>query len=392
MKKLLFFSLFLWLTGFAFATDTLEVFVLRVEFKEEKTDNSLTTGTGLFDSGETSENYSLDPSGRRGTVAYWRKHFDFVNDYFKVASNGKQAIKFRMFPETGKSAYQLDKFIIDYNRTAKRDDEKVADFDEARSRDYMTFVFDALKKAHQSENSPFKIPLSKNENTQRAYMILHAGASRLVDGGSLGTNGADTPGDFMDVFVNADYWSYLPPDSVGLSEGDSVRGIVFEGSVIDTLKEVMVVSETASQDGLNWGVNGILVNQVGRALGMPNTYDVVKGISRLGYFDMMDFAGYNAGNGFFPVLPSAWLRAYMGWSSVKEVTPKYGQSLTIDISAAGSHTGTEIVKVPLSANEYLLIENRQRSTSLKGEVEIFLSGDSDDSTIVSKMLPVDSLL
>lgn len=391
MKKLLFFSLFLWLTGFAFATDTLEVFVLRVEFKEEKTDNSLTTGTGLFDSGETSENYSLDPSGRRGTIAYWRKHFDFVNDYFKVASNGKQAIKFRMFPETGKSAYQLDKFIIDYNRTAKRDDEKVADFDEARSRDYMTFVFDALKKAHQSENSPFKIPLSKNENTQRAYMILHAGASRLVDGGSLGTNGADTPGDFMDVFVNADYWSYLPPDSVGLSEGDSVRGIVFEGSVIDTLKEVMVVSETASQDGLNWGVNGILVNQVGRALGMPNTYDVVKGISRLGYFDMMDFAGYNAGNGFFPVLPSAWLRAYMGWSSVKEVTPKYGQSLTIDISAAGSHIGTEIVKVPLSANEYLLIENRQRSTSLKGEVEIFLSGDSDDSTIVSKMLPVDSL-
>ncbi|MEE0875882.1 MAG: hypothetical protein UIH18_01170, partial [Fibrobacteraceae bacterium] len=71
-----------------------------------------------------------------------------------------------------------------YNRTAKRDDEKVADFDEARSRDYMTFVFDALKKAHQSENSPFKIPLLKNENTRRAYMILHAGASRLVDGGS----------------------------------------------------------------------------------------------------------------------------------------------------------------------------------------------------------------
>lgn len=386
-----FFMMFLFCVAPLFATDTLEVFVLRVQFKEEKTDNSLTTGTGLFDSGEKNEDYSLDPSGRRGTSAYWRKHFDFVNDYFQKASKGKQAIRFRIFPESDANAYQLDKYIIDYNRTARRDDEKVADFDEARSRDYMTFVFDALKKAHQSENSPFKIPLSENKNTRRAFMILHAGASRLVDGGSLGTNGADTPGDFMDVFVSSDYWNYLPKDSVGLSEEDSLTGLVFEGSAIDTLKEVMVVSETASQDGLNWGVNGILVNQVGRALGMPNTYDVVKGISRLGYFDMMDFAGYNAGNGFFPVLPSAWIRAYMGWVSVKEVSPKYGTSVTVDISAAGVDGGTEIVKVPLSANEYLLIENRQRSPSLDGEVEIRLSGDTDDSSFVTQKIPVDSL-
>lgn len=392
MKKICVFLLFLLFATFpSFATDTLEVFVLRVQFKEEKTDNSLTTGTGLFDSGEKSENYSLDPSGRRGTVAYWRKHFEFVNHYFQAASNGKQVISFRIFPESDANAYQLDKYIIDYNRTARRDDEKVADFDEARSRDYMTFIFDAVKKAHESEHSPFKIPLSENKNTKRAYMILHAGASRLIDGGSLGTNGADTPGDFMDVFVSADYWSYLPPDSVGLAEGDSVRGLALKGAAIDTLKEVMVVSETASQDGLNWGVNGILVNQVGRALGMPNTYDVVKGISRLGYFDMMDFAGYNAGNGFFPVLPSAWLRAYMGWAKVKEVSPKNGKSITVDIAAAGTQGETEIVKVPLSANEYLLIENRQRSSSLNGGVEVFLGGDTDDSSFVSQVLLVDSL-
>ena len=73
MKKICVFLLFLLFATFpSFAADTLEVFVLRVQFKEEKTDNSLTTGTGLFDSGEKSENYSLDPSGRRGTVAYWR--------------------------------------------------------------------------------------------------------------------------------------------------------------------------------------------------------------------------------------------------------------------------------------------------------------------------------
>jgi hypothetical protein len=97
--------------------------------------------------------------------------------------------------------------------------------------------------------------------------------------------------------------------------------MVLDDATLDTLRTIMVTSETASQDGLNWGVNGILINQIGRAIGMPNTYDVVKGISRLGYFDVMDFAGYNAGNGFFPVLPSAWVRSYMGWANVKEVNP-----------------------------------------------------------------------
>ncbi len=392
MKKILKLGvLWLSLVQAVFALDTLEIFAMRVQFREEKPDNSLTTGTGLFDSGERDENYSLDPNGRRGTVAYWRKHFEFAQAYYQAASNGKVFIKYRIFPENGEMAYTLDKYIIDYNRTAKRDDEKVAEYDEARSRDYMTFIFDAVQKAHASSDSPFKIPLPENSNTKRAYMIIHAGASRLVDGGTLGTTGADTPGDFTDVYVTPDYWTFLPPDSVGLSEKDSVRGIPLANAVLDTLKEMMVVSETASQNGLNWGINGIMVNQIGRALGMPNTYDIVKGISRLGYFDVMDFAGYSAGNGFFPVLPSAWLRAYMGWVPVKTINAKAGHSVDVELSAAGSGIGTEIVKIPLSANEYLLIENRVRSLSERGEVEIQLGSDEDDAEKISKKIPVDSL-
>ena len=158
---------------------------------------------------------------------------------------------------------------------------------------------------------------------KRAYMIIHAGASRLVDGGSMGTKGADTPGDFMDIYIAGDDWQYLLADSakskvaepiIGLtSVGDTATmGIRIPGGKVDTLRSVMVLSETASQDGLNWGVNGILVNQLAREIGLPNTYDVVKGISRLGYYDVMDFAGYNAGNGFMPSMPAAWERAYMG--------------------------------------------------------------------------------
>lgn len=387
-KKIL--SLFLLLNAFAFSADTLEIFALRVEFQEEKTDNSLTTGTGLFDSDPEAAkaNFSLDPQGRRASSVYWKKHFEFADQYFRTVSGGQFVLKYRIFPESG-SAYKLDKFIIDYNRTNKRKDEKTAEYDEARSRDYMSFIWDAVDKAHQSSLSPFKIPLSENPNTKRAYMIIHAGASRLVDGGSMGTNGADTPGDFIDAFVSSDFWTYLP-DSI--SQEKHKNGIVFSDAAIDTLKEVMVVSETASQDGLNWGVNGIIVNQIGRFLGMPNTYDVVKGISRLGYFDVMDFAGYNAGNGFFPVLPSAWVRAYMGWATVQEVYPAAGKKLTFDLAAAGTGLGTEIIKIPISASEYLLVENRQRSWNEDGTVEVLLSdAETEDAEVIKKKILVDSL-
>ena len=391
----------------SFAVDTLEVFALRIQFQKENPDNSLTTGDGTFDSDKKNKDaYSLDPPENRGTPLYWLKHFEFANNYFNAVSGGNLVVKARVFPDpsTGSSVYTLAKPIIDYNRTSKKKGEKTAEYDEARSRDYLTFIYDAIAAAaaDSSEEGPFRIPVSKNPNVKRAYMIIHAGASRLVDGGSMGTKGADTPGDFMDIYIAGDDWQYLQADSarskaakpvIGLtSVGDTATtGIRIPGGAVDTLRSVMVVSETASQDGLNWGVNGIIVNQIAREIGLPNTYDVVKGISRLGYYDVMDFAGYNAGNGFLPSLPAAWERAYMGWSQVKEVRPVAGKPVTVDIAAAGTGKGTEIVKVPLSASEYLLIENRQRSWNKEGTVDVAVDRLTPNAESSVRTVPVDSL-
>lgn len=381
----------------ALAVDTLQVYAIRVQFAEESPDNSLTTGTGLFDSDKNKKgDYKLDPVGKRNSVPYWKKHFEFANAYFNKASGGSVVITSKIFPEAS-SAYKLKKQIIDYNRTSKMKGEKTAEFDEARSRDYLQFVYDAVMAAHKGDDSPFSEPLPKNPNVKRAYMIIHAGASRLVDGGSMGTRGADTPGDFMDVYIEKDYWQYLPDTLEGTAvrkvsdDSSVVEGLVLKGASVDTLRSIMVTSETASQDGLNWGVNGIIVNQIARELGLPNTHDVVKGISRLGYYDMMDFAGYNAGNGFLPSLPAAWERAYMGWTQVKEVRPVAGKPVTVDIAAAGTGKGSEIVKVPLSASEYLLIENRQRSWDKNGEVSVTLGDPDESSDTIVKTVPIDSL-
>jgi hypothetical protein len=313
------------LTTCIFAAETLDVRILLVEFKYEDPDNSLTTGRGVFEEDRNSEEY-------------WKKHIEFADNYFKIASDNKVKINADIYPKN-KKPYQLEKHMIDYNRTARKKGEKMAEFDSLRTLDYARFVDDVLELAKADPEGPLAPSYEK-----RVILIAHAGHSRLIDGGTMGSKGANTPGDFIDAYIDTSW-------------GDFWKG--FEVSDGDTITSVIVTSESASQDGLDWGINGIIVNQIGRELGLPYSYDVVKGFSRLGYFDGMDFAGANAGNGFFPTLPNAWMRIYNKWSGYKEVNKKE----TVYICAAGHDDcglDPQIVKIPINSNEYILLENRQR--------------------------------
>jgi len=321
------------------AEEILDVRILRVEFKEEKPDNSLTTGNGTF-------------HPESGSEEYWKSHIKFADNYFKKASDYKVSINAEVYPKD-KKAYQLEKHIIDYNRTSRKKGEKMSAFDSSRAADYATFVNDVLKLVKKESPEAFA---PATYGAKRVILIAHAGHSRLVDGGTLGTKGANTPGDFMDAHIDSTWCD---------KEQCFWRGFEVDKATKDSIFSVMVSSETASQDGLNWGINGIIVSQIGRELGLPYSYDVVKGYSRLGYFDLMDFAGSNANNGFFPSLPSAWMRAYKGWADVKEIS-----SGNVEICAIGNDGCTQIVKVPINSNEYILLENRQKADSLVSEVDV----------------------
>jgi len=352
-----------------FAAERLDIRILRVEFKQEAPNNSLTTGDGTFNS-DAKDNYKLDPTGARGSEEYWISHIKFAEDYFKKASDGRVSINAEVYPKN-KKAYQLNKHIIDYNRTSRKKGEKMAEFDSSRAADYASFVNYVLDTVVKKESPEAFAPALSG--AKRVILIAHAGSNRLVDGGTLGTKGANTPGDFMDAYIDSTWCD---------EQACFWRGVeVFPG---DTIKSVMVTSETASQDGLNWGINGTIVSQIGRELGLPYSYDVVKGYSRLGYFDGMDFAGSNAGNGFFPSLPSAWMRAYKGWAEVEEVK----KNSSLEICAAGyENCGTtkQIVKIPINNNEYILLENRQRTYRADGNVSVKMNGGK------LVVIPVDSL-
>jgi hypothetical protein len=318
----------------AFAIENLDIRVLRVEFKKENPDNSLTTGLGTFDSS-------------RGDAAYWEKHIKFAKNYFEQASNSKVSINAEIYPKN-QSSYKLEKEIISYNRTSRREGEKMAEFDSVRAADYARFVNDVLKLANNDPDKPLAAPASSF--SKRVILIAHAGNSRLLDGGTMGTRGANTPGDFTDAYIDTSW-------------GEFWRG--FEVSEGDTITSVMVTSETANQDGLKWGIEGTITSQIGRELGLPYSFDVVKGFSRLGYFDGMDFAGYNAGDGFRPTLPSAWMRKK--WIKIEEVNKN--DSLEICAAACDEFCTPQAVKIPINHNEYILLENRQKTCREDGAID-----------------------
>jgi len=361
------FLLLLLITGICFA-DALDVRILRVEFLYEDPDNSLTTGRGTF-------------TDSRADEAYWQSHIKFADNYFNRASSGQVSINATVFPKR-QSSYKLQKYIIDYNRTSRYKGEKMEAFDSARAADYARFVNDVLALAKEkSKDGEYGDPFAPSTG-KRVILIAHAGANRLIDGGTMGTKGANTPGDFMDAYIDSTWCDEIQC----FWRGFEVKA-ADEFNRADSVFSVIVTSETASQDGLNWGISGTITSQIGRELGLPYSFDVVKGFSRLGYFDGMDFAGYNAGNGYFPSLPSAWMRAYNRWASVKEISPRLNNKETVEICAAGyvCSGAPQIVKIPINNNEYILLENRQRTNRADGKVSVKMAGGK----LVE--IPVDSL-
>jgi len=404
---------FLWLGGMAQAQlphplfkaaaggsgtpDTLEVFVLYVQFLPEATavggvgDESSTTGVGTFGS-DTTKSYKLDPGGvaLRKNTAYLEKHFEFAENYFNKASNGAVVIVPRFFPVPDGSGnvqpVTLTQHMKAYNPALqdKSQKQKTADFETEQAQSLMTFVsetasdFDSIA---DSAANPFKIAFSEpvSPHHYHAFLLFHAGASRLVDGGTLGPAGANTPNDFLDFFVTPPDFQYLSTAYSLNAAGkpspyriDSLGVVVDSGK--DTVNQFMMLSEQASQDGTNWGINGILVNQLARQMGMPDLFDVVQGISQVGYYDVMDFAGYNTQNGFLPVFPSAWTRSYMGWDAPVNVAHGAGPFSQTTLFAADEPGAgrTRTLSVPLNEREYLLVENRQRSAR-DSTVEIYYS-------------------
>jgi hypothetical protein len=377
--------------------DTIRIIALRVEFNNGSPDTSqLKTGDGLFGLRSASDAEEYERYISPTTVykydnlfhdsLYFASQLRAVAAYYTKVSRGRLTLRSTIYPaRSGQEGYAVPQPVIYYSPGGKKKKETWDEYYYRKTRGLMFFVRDAITAAAKDSVSPpfasLRIEPSdstiRDENNLKTVVLLfHAGSSYLTDGGTDGSAGRNTPSDMIDAFIDRSWFKMFKKELELTAAGVAVEGA---GGDSILLSELMLCSETSNQDGLNWGIQGILVNQLARQLGIPDLFSTSSGISAIGAFCIMDFAGYSAGNGFIPPYPSAWVRAFAGWDNIK--TPSGGGALSGRVKALTScldrdslnrdvnFTDTTILLVPVNDHEYYLAENRQRN--LAGNNSLF---------------------
>ena len=331
--------------------DTWRILALRVDFPTEDPDEWSTTGRGSFDLRSVSEAlpdytypYDLPPHDR----IYFEHHLEALSRYYHTVSEGQVSIEYDVFPKALSKAYTLPASALSYGngRTSEEVTEK-----------WLKLIKDAVVRAKGDTDGP---DFSKFDS----YLFFHAGA------------GHET-GELNDI------------RSVFLSRGDIVahgsEPIVADGVEID---DVWILPEAVSSSNVygRAGLNGLLAKFFGHQIGLPGLSNFFVGAPGVGGWSLMDVGPNRLGFllqdselqtlfGFVPPHPIAWSKARLGWIDPLVVR----QDTTVVVVATdrpadpGQH---KAVKIPISATEYFLIENRQRRgrTDLPEAIEVPFEG------------------
>lgn len=155
--------------------------------------------------------------------------------------------------------------------------------------------------------------------------------------------------------VDFAYYNPWPGAEQGIATDDTT-------AAGDTLfiASVGMFPETESQDGYVFGCLGVLCHEMGHALDLPDLYDTVAPEGEyyvesqgVGNWDLMASGTWN-NNGFVPGEPSAWTKVFLGWVEPVVMTAD-GE---VSLKAVELDRRHGVVKIPLNADEYFLIENR----------------------------------
>lgn len=299
----------------------LQILALRVEFIAD--DVKTTTGNGRFDLGTQSE-YSLDrPPHNR---SYFQEQIQALRNYFVRVSAGKVDLQADVFPVAAEAAYQLEHDMVYYSGMENET------LQEQRRAELLR---DAVLAAAADPAIDF---------TKYHYlMVFHAGV-----GQDFAFDFDTSPFDIQSVYIDfTALHAALEPAN------KDYKGILCPGGVY--VREGIILPETQNQENIDLGLLGSMTLLFGSQIGMPSLFDTESGRAGIGRWGLMDQGSYNF-QGFIPAQPSAWEKVYMGWEEPVVVQ----NAAQVRIGTATAVSAPHIIKVPISAKEYFLIENRQR--------------------------------
>ncbi|MBW7888104.1 MAG: T9SS type A sorting domain-containing protein [Bacteroidetes bacterium] len=318
----------------ALISDTLRILAILVQFAEDN--DSRSSGNGMFDLSSTAQKYIDAPPH---DSAYFSDHFLFAQNYFRKVSNGKQTLRATVLGKVLTLSKQMKEYApLNGNHP-------------------LTAMIEEAWLLADSVYNGF--PFQEYD----LFVLSHAGSGKDID--LRGTLGYDpTPYDIPSLYFNLSAFQKVL--------GNTFTGIPLKNSSFKIPNTVVLpetenrILPTGSGDyQLKLSLNGLLVANIASHLGLPDLFDTKTGRTAIGRFGLMDGQAIFSYGGICPPEPNAWEKAHLGWTTPIEIYGAHNYSLP----AAGLYqTGEDTVyKVPISAKEYFLVENRFRDTKYDGQ-------------------------
>ncbi len=312
------------------AVDTINILAIRVEFKRDTVRQ--TTGDGRFLRAADAK-YTIDaPPHNR---SYFVAQLTALANYFKSVSRGKAVLQFQVYPQAEEAAYALDR-AMDYfgpGLDAPNSDQRLAEL-----------LQDGFQKADATDHPDF----TKFDS----FILFHAGV-----GEDFNEDFDPAPNDIPSAFLSlADLRKELG-NNAATYRGISVQNGAFfipDGIILPEMQS----REVSNSGLLEFGLLGTSAIMFGSQLGLPSLFNTQNGTSGIGYFGLMD-QGSNNYQGLLPAQPSAWEKVFLGWEEPLVLT----QGENLEIAAALHSNPNKIYKIPITDDEYFLIENRSRDVN-----------------------------
>jgi len=326
--------------------DNNKLLVVLVDFVEDA--DPTTTGNGKFELA-ADPTYPISLGAPPHNRPYFEGQLEAVKYYYRAASFEAFQLDYDVYPKA-KPAYTLSQEMAYYN-------PREAHLFTQRTEEYFAEVFATV-------DSDTDRPESFSQYGH--YMIIHAGSDYQHD--VMGDSYHDLPSYYLEIGTGKEVWV-----------DGGTHAITHTANVPETItQDVYFRWDVWFGYGL---VNAVYAHEFGHSLGFADLYNTLSGYPSVGMFDIMDSGGNGALlfqeteyspvfqlESILPTLPSAWSRL-LAWESdflqrgiLVDIDYMAGlDSLSVQASSA-KRTPSDVTpyfyRIRLSADEYILIENR----------------------------------